>query len=286
MQNPNKVLTIIIGQRSNLSFHLLKKLKHAEVFSSDSLLKSLLPLNQFQGKTINIIFNNFQPSTRLNSYIDPCKYLELSISLTLKVIMYLIKDGALINRIIYTSSCSVYGDCERELDYNQTSPIGIASSLKYLNEKFLKEVCENYDLKLTIARIFNIYGGNDEFSIINKIYNCYVNKIKLNILNEGESLRDYIHVENIVDVYEKILFESTIKFDIVDVGSGKGKSVRDILNYLSINGYVIGTKNSVRSEIQSSKANTIKIKEIIDISAFIDVELYLLDSFNNCESNR
>ena len=285
MQNSDNILTIIIGERSNLSYHLLKRLNHTEVFSSNLLLKSLSPLNKFRAKKINIIFNNFQPSIKLNSYVDPCKYLDLSISLTINVLMHLIKAGALINQIIYTSSCSVYGNLERKLNYSDTSPIGIPSSLKYLNEQILKELCGDHGFKLTIARIFNIFGGNDDFSVINKIYNCYVNKTMLNILNEGKSVRDYIHVENIVDVYEKILLESTITFEIIDVGSGEGRSVADILNYLSIKGYNIDTKSSVRSEIQSSKANIKKIEELVDISSFIDVNSFLIDKLNSSKFN-
>ena len=283
MKNPEKLVTIIIGERSNLSYNLFKRFNNVEVFSSALLLKSLLGLSKFHEKKINIIFNNFQPSANLNSLVDPCKYIDLSISLTMRVLMNLIDNGTMINQIIYTSSCSVYGDLEREGDYNQTSPIGIPSSLKYLNEQILREVCGNYGIKLTIARIFNIFGGNDEFSVISKIYNCYINKTKLNILNEGKSIRDYVHIENIVDVYETILFKSTLKIDTIDIGSGKGRSVDDILNYLSNKSFNIDTESSRRKEINFSQANTSMISEIIDISEFVDVNLYLLDKLSNLD---
>ena len=280
MQHPEKLVTIVIGERSNLSYNLSKRFKHVEVFSSASLLKSLLPLSIFQEKKVNVVFNNFQPSTHLNSFVDPCQYIDLSISLTVRVLMYLIEKGAIINQIIYTSSCSVYGDLVRGNNFTDTSPTGIPSSLKYLNEQILREVCSNYGLKLTIARIFNIFGGNDEFSVVSKIYNCYINNTKLNVLNDGKSVRDYIHINNVVDVYEKILFESSIKFDTIDVGSGHGKSLADILNYLSNNGFTINTESSNREEIDFSQANTSRIKKIIDISSFIDVNEYLLNKLN------
>jgi len=283
MKNPEKLVTIIIGERSNLSYNLFKRFNNVEVFSSALLLKSLLGISKFHEKQVNIVFNNFQPSANLNSLLDPCNYIDLSISLTMKVLMNLIDNGTKINQIIYTSSCSVYGDLERKSNSNQTSPIGIPSSLKCLNEQILREVCGNYGINLTIARIFNIFGGNDEFSVISKIYNCYINNTKLNILNGGKSVRDYIHIENIVDVYEKILFKSTSKIDTIDIGSGKGRSVDDILNYLSIKGFNIDTESSSRKEINFSQANTSKISEIIDISEFVDVNLYLLDKLSNLD---
>ena len=281
MKNSDKLVTIIIGERSNLSYHLFKRLNHAEIFSSALLLQSLVQLSKFREKKVNVVFNNFQPSTHLNSFVDPCKYVDLSISLTLRVLMYLIESGAIINQIIYSSSCSVYGNVTRGDNYSEVSPIGVPSSLKYINEQILREVCNDYDLKLTIARIFNIFGGNDEFSVISKIYNCFINKTKLGVLNDGKSVRDYIHVNNIVDIYEKILLDSSIKLDTIDVGSGLGKSLAEILIYLSNNRFTFDTESSNKNEIDFSQANTSMIKKIIDISTFIDVNVYLLDKLKS-----
>jgi len=281
MNNPDPLLTIIIGQRSNLSYHLVEKLDNAEVFSSESLLDSLLDLRKFREKKVNVVFNNFQPSTQLNSFLNPVKYIDLSISLTLKVLMYLIENGALINQIIYTSSCSVYGDLINNSDHNKTAPKSIPSSLKYLNEQILMEVCSNFELKLTVARLFNIFGGDDNFSVVSKIYNCYINNTKLNIFNGGKSERDFVHVKDVADVYKKILLEPIINFDTIDIGCGEGKSVADILNYLSINGFNILTENANRDEIDSSKANVIKINTITSTSSFIDVNRYLLNRLDS-----
>lgn len=278
MNNKSENLTIIIGERSNLSSSLVKRFSISEVFSAVSLSQSLLQLSKFKDKKVNIIFNNFQPSSHLNSFTDPCKYIELSISLTVKVLMYLIEDGVLINQIIYTSSCSVYGNSLNTDDYSDLSPIGIPSSLKYLNEQFLREVCINNDLNLIIARVFNMYGGIDNFSVINKIINCYKEKISLNLHNDGKSIRDYIHISNIVDVYEKLLAGPTRKFDTIDIGSGQGKSLAGILIFLSNNGYIIDTEITTTSKgIGFSQANIGNIQKIIDVSSFVDVNLFLLN---------
>ena len=277
MKNTDKVITIIIGERSNLSNGLSKRIKYSEVFSSASLSKSLLHLSKFKQQKVNIIFNNFQPSSELNSFLDPVKYVELSISLTIKVLMHLVKSKAQINQIIYTSSCSVYGNLIRTDNYSEVSPIGIPSSLKYLNEQFLREVCSSNGLNLTIARIFNMFGSNDNFSIISKIINCYKNKTLLNVSNDGQSIRDFIHISNVIDIYEKLLGEPRIKFDTIDIGTGQGKSLANILSQLSNNGYFIDTKNSTSNEIKFSQANVSEIQKIINISSFIDVNVFLIN---------
>jgi len=277
MQNPKKIVTIIVGERSNLSFSLSKRIRYSEVFSSDSLLQSSLQLRKFKNTKINIIFNNFQPSSSLYSFTDPSRYIQLSISLTVKVLMYLIENGVEINKIIYTSSCSVYGNSKREGGYCEIAPIGIPSVLKYLNEEFLREVCKENNINLIIARIFNIFGGNDNFSVISKIINSYKNKIPLNIKNDGKSIRDYIHISNIVEIYEKLLDESILEFNIIDIGSGQGRSLADIFVYLANNGYIINTTSTFSNEINFSQANVGEIQKIIDTSSFVDVNVFLLN---------
>jgi nucleoside-diphosphate-sugar epimerase len=283
MQKTDKLVTIIIGERSNLSSSLANRCIHSEVFSSSALLQSLGQLSKFKKNKINVIFNNFQPSNQLSSFLDPSKYIELSISLTIKVLMYLIENEVKINQVIYTSSCSVYGNSISTDDYPEVSPIGIAPSLKYLNEQFLREICINNNLNLIITRIFNMFGGNDNFSVISKIINCYKNKIHLKVNNDGKSVRDFIHVSNVVDIYEKLLEEPRSKFETIDIGSGQGKSVSDILNYLSNNGYIVDTITSHSNEIDFSQADISKIQKIIDVSSFLDVNLFLLNEFKQLD---
>ena len=56
---------------------------------------------------------------------------------------------------------------------------------------------------MNICRVFNLYGNNDEFSIIEKLKNLKNNNNKLDIYNNGLSLRDFIHID--IQKYIKIL---------------------------------------------------------------------------------
>jgi len=280
MEYFEKTITVIIGKRSNLSSALSKRLHTADLLSSESLLESLFQLDKYNGKKINIVFNNFQPSKQLQSFVNPPFYVEVSISLTVKILTYFINNGAKINKIIYTSSSSVYGNSSTTDEDSQPCPVSIPSSLKRLNEQFLEQICHQYKLNLTIARIFNMYGGNDEFSIIRKLYDCYQNKTVLTIFNNGDSIRDFIHIDNVVDIYEKLLLDSSLSVSILNIGSGKGQSLSNILKNLSKNGYCIDTSNTYSKEIPLSKSNIIRLSTVVDVASFIDVNEYLLNKLN------
>ena len=86
-------------------------------------------------------------------------------------------------------------------------------------------------IKLCISRIFNIFGEEEKFSIISKIIDCYnKKKLPLDLINEGKSVRDFIHIDNVVQCYQQILKNKNT--GIIDVGSGFGIKVIDIIEAL------------------------------------------------------
>jgi UDP-glucose 4-epimerase len=277
MKESNEIVTVVIGKRSNLSVELHKRLKNVDLLSSNSLLESMAQLEKYREKKVNVVFNNFQSSSQLKSYIKPSSYIDVSISITVEILMYLINNNVIIQKIIYTSSSSVYGDSLAADEDSQPHPDNIPSTLKYLNEQFLTQICSQHDLNLTIARVFNMYGGNDHFSIIQKIHNCYVNNEILTVLNNGSSVRDFIHVKNVVDIYEKLLLNPSIKINILNVGSGIGRSISQIIRKLSEKGHYIDVCNGgAYKEIPFSKANVSKLQGIVDTTSFVVVDEYLV----------
>ena len=72
-----------------------------------------------------------------------------------------------IKKIIYTSSASVYGSVN-ELHYSSdNNNKTLYSSAKLLNEALLNNFCQKKSIQLIIVRLFNMYGPNENFSIIN-----------------------------------------------------------------------------------------------------------------------
>ena len=154
-------------------------------------------------------------------------------------------------------------------------PMSLQAALKVANEELIKRFCGSRKIEYTIARIFNMYGGEDKFSVINKIKKSYADNEPLNIINRGISIRDYIHINDVVNVYLKLLeIESLPK--ILNIASGNGKRIHDILNFLKSKSIQIQTINIVRHELKASIANTDLLNALIDTTNFIQVEDFLL----------
>ncbi|MDN5067888.1 NAD-dependent epimerase/dehydratase family protein [Aliarcobacter butzleri] len=269
------MLTIIIGKRSNLSQQLSKSIDNCVLISSKSFEEELLViLNDNTNDTFNIIFNNFQNATKLNESNRLDEYTENAIFITSKILVFLQKYTNRISKIIYTSSSSVYGNNKFCSESDQVQPMNLHASLKVANEELIKKFCEANQTQYCIARIFNMYGGDDKFSIISKIKNSYVLNMPLKIVNGGTSIRDYVYIGDIVEVYKELLRNNFLP-KILNVASGKGTRLIDIIKVLSVNGIKINTESITRNELKASIANIDLLDTFMDTSNFMLVENYL-----------
>ena len=267
--------TLIFGSRSNLSYQLKKHIKNSELISSEMVLNNKNHLEKFKSShKINIIINSFYPASKLTNYSEPEIYIQSSI-LTLAIVLDHIKRFQLnIGKLLYSSSASVYGVNSLCNESDVLMPLSLYSSLKITSEKLIEGFCNEMNIDYIIARVFNMYGGNDNFSVISKIINASLLKKTLHLVNNGKSVRDYIHIDDVVNCY-KLMLKSNAN-GVINVGSGKGNSVKSILEFLKVKGInQINIKNHKKVEVEKSVANINKLSDIVDCNNFIDILDYI-----------
>lgn len=270
------MLNIIIGKHSNLSKALSKKLNHLILISSREVFNDINILNEFKDKKINLIFNNFQPATQLDILDSANDYIVNSILVTAKVLDCF--NGSQINKIIYTSSSSVYGNNILCNEKDELKPMNLHASLKVANEKLIEKYCIEKSIDYTIARIFNMYGGDDNFSVISKIINSYKSNQILTVFNNGNAIRDFIHIDDVVEIYIKLLDIKNIK--VVNIGTGCGSSIKNIVDFLHNHNINIITNNVFRDELKTSTADIRLLNEILHKENFLEIEGYLKKEFD------
>lgn len=269
-------VTIVIGKHSNLSDKLSNSLGDSILISSRHILNDMNILEQYKNKNKNIIFNNFQPATQLNNMINPVEYITNSILIT-SIILDYFKDTK-INKIIYTSSSSVYGNNILCKEDDELKPMNLHASLKLSNEKLIEKYCSENNIDYTITRIFNMYGGNDNFSVVSKIINSVRNNTIITIVNNGNAIRDFIHIDDVVEIYIKLLDIKDVK--ILNIGTGTGNSIKNILDFLLNHNIVIRVENIFRDELKSSTSNNKLLYHHLKKDSFVKIEDYLKKEFN------
>ncbi|CAO6124391.1 COG1086 Predicted nucleoside-diphosphate sugar epimerases [Candidatus Pelagibacterales bacterium] len=259
--------TIIFGKRSNLTNFLLKTIEDSIAFSSlDKNNISLL------NKCINpnIIINQFYPSFGLSEIKDYKNFYELSI-IKLSEIIDFFKDKK-INKIIYTSSSSIYGSLGDINNFGNNRDL--YSSTKLACENLIKNFSRKNKSDFIITRIFNMYGGEDKFSLIAKILESIRNNNKFIIYNNGSSVRDFIHVSDVSSIYKKLI---SYKFSgIVDIGTGQGVRIKDLLESIIKPKIKIFNDPKFSDEIETSIANNQFILNNLKYKNFISLKNFFL----------
>jgi len=165
---------------------------------------------------------------------DPITFNEVNVNGTLNVL--LAAREANVNKVIYSSSSSVYGNqtkmpLKEEMAPQPISPYALQ---KYISELYGRLFSEIYHLPTVSLRYFNIYGKRQPiegaYALVIGIFTRQ--KLKgepLTIFGDGEQRRDYTNVEDVVRA--NILAaqsEKVGRVEVINIGSGKNYSVNDL----------------------------------------------------------
>ena len=266
----------IIGSRANLSKNLKKSIPRAQIIPSNDV-KDLIKLLKQAGKS-SIIYNVSYKSSLLAKRDQPEAYAKYSFEILSQFVSVCLKLEHLIDKVIFTSSSAVYGE---NINAKEIDPINITSlyaSLKFSSELFIKEHLEDTSIKLQIVRIFNMYGGLDNFSVVSSIGRSISQKRFFTLINNGESLRDFIHISDVVEIYKRLLISESNS--IVNIGTGSKTPVRAVIEAAEkVFGIKLLTADLRRKEIAFSCACTDNLLSIVGNIKFIPVIQYFEDEY-------
>ena len=193
--------------------------------------------NQFLSKEtqINTIFHLAAKTTVQESINKPEYYNNVNVKGTLNMLMLAHKLN--IKRFVFSSSSSVYGDAKTPTSENYLlDPLSPYALNKLIGEQYCKLYSKIYNIDTVCLRYFNVYGDrmNNEggYKLVMPIFKEQIlNNKPLTINNDGEQRRDFIHVNDVVDVNILVAkHKSDFKGDIYNVGNGKSYSVNEIAN--------------------------------------------------------
>ena len=140
--------------------------------------------------------------------------------------------------MIYASSSSVYGNCEKFpfKEDLQLEPLNFYGQTKLMNEKIASIFQKNFNLKAVGLRFFTVYGplGRPDM-FIPKIIKSIKNNSYINLYNRGNHIRDFTYVEDVSNivfkVYQEILKNKKIN-EIYNVCGGSKISLKDLINLI------------------------------------------------------
>lgn len=177
--------------------------------------------------------------------------------------------------IFFSSGGSVYGVTKDEkVDENHSVfPISSHGTIKLTIEKYIHLFQELYGVNYLILRVGNPYGpyqSSDNQGIINVFIRKMIRNEKLIVRGDGSTIRDYIYVEDLAKIVH-LLISKGIRNEIINVGSGIGISINQIIDTLK---KIINYQNSIEytemllSDVPKIILETKKLKGMIQYQLF------------------
>ena len=131
------------------------------------------------------------------------------------------KEARGVERLIFSSSASVYGDKINPSETSGLDPISNYGRSKVACEMYIK----GYGIPYTIFRFSNVYGAGKSNGVIPRIINSMWYQQYFNIYGGGSQTRDFIFVEDLAQDLVKSLEFSNFRNKIVNLSSNLGSSI-------------------------------------------------------------
>ena len=211
------------------------------------------------------------------------KYYKNNILGTKNLLKGIEKSNNNVNRFIFASSCSVYGNTKKSItEKSKIRPFGYYGYTKSISEKDIKKFSKKNKCYYAILRYFNVAGASNTGKLgeVNRknghlFKNLAIQSLKRNKTiyiygrnfntYDGTCIRDYIHILDLIDIHLKAInfLDTKNKSLILNCGYGKGYSVLEIVNCAIkiIKNLKVKYKKKRKGDIGSAYCSNILLKK-------------------------
>ena len=131
---------------------------------------------------------------------------------------------------IQIGSSGEYGRSKSPQNENsKCNPKSIYGQAKLLASKHLINLYKKKNFPVTILRLYQAYGPKQDFNrLIPIVIKACIKNEKFPCSN-GQQLRDFIHVDDVVSAILKTLISKNVKGQVLNIGSGKPRKIKNII---------------------------------------------------------
>jgi UDP-glucuronate 4-epimerase len=209
-----------------------------------------------------------QPGVRASWGSEFSTYIRCNIQATQRLLEAM-RGKAGIQRLVFASSSSVYGDSERyptsEGDRPQpVSPYGVT---KLAAEHLCTLYATNFGVPSVSLRYFTVYGpGQRPDMAFTRFTRAAVRGEDIEVFGTGEQVRDFTYVDDVVEANILAASRETAPGSVFNVAGGSHASVNDVLGIVE---ELVGRQLSVRrldavaGDVKRTGGDTATIRSVL-----------------------
>ena len=188
-------------------------------------------------KDVDYLFHYISTTNPASSFDNPVYDIETNVISSIRMMEIALKQG--VKKIVFPSSGgTMYGDAQKiPISENEpANPLNPYAISKLTIEKYLQYFFAQYGMDYLIVRYSNPYGDRQNPLGNQGVIPIFLNKIRHNeapiIFGDGNSVRDYIFIEDAVDATISLL-EKASHEKLFNIGSGSGTSLNQLLTIMN-----------------------------------------------------
>lgn len=192
-----------------------------------------------------------------------------------------------INKIIFTSSASVYGPpiyCP-VTESHPLNPISNYALTKLYGEKMAIAYNNIHNINSSVVRIFSTYGPRQpRYVIYDILKKLSADFTKLEMMGSPDTIRDYIYIQDTVSALYQIMIQDNTNGEVFNLSSGQTISIVDLVkmicSILQIDPVVTFTGTSWKGDIKIFNGDISKLEKYTGFAPKIDLHKGLSETIN------
>jgi len=261
------------GKRENLFFG--KAYPFPEIIEGDIRDLSIC---RAAVRGVEYLFHEAALPSVQQSVEDPLTSNSVNVEGTLNVL--LAARDARVKRVIYASSCAIYGDDPTLPKREDMAPMPLSpyALQKHIGEQYCRLFFQLYRLETVSLRYFNIFGPKQDPT---SVYSAVIPKFIVSLLQgrspivfgDGEQSRDFTYIDNVIQANLLAMSADHLQGEVVNVACGEKMSLNQLLEVLK---EIVGSeipavyKPPREGDVRHSFADVRKAKEVLDYFPRVD----------------
>lgn len=217
---------LILGRKENI-FHLLNRSDfsfiHEDLLNLDAL-RSIFEEGQF-----DMVYHLAANSDIQKGSKEPTVDYNLTFNTTFNVLQCMREFG--VKKFFFASTSAIYGETHDRLteNYGPLRPVSNYGAGKLASEAFISAFSSAYDIQTWITRFPNVVGERFTHGVIyDFIHKLYKNSKVLTVLGNGEQIKPYLYVKDLVDGIQFVCQNANERFNVYNLGSNTRTKVKEI----------------------------------------------------------
>ncbi|MGC8877750.1 MAG: SDR family oxidoreductase [Anaerolineae bacterium] len=218
------------GRRENLA-HLAA---YVEIIEGD--IRDIATVRQAM-EGVDYVLHQAALASVPYSVADPLTTDQVNVRGTLNVL--LAARDAHVRRVVFASSCAVYGDSPALPKHEQMPPEPLSpyAASKLAGEGYCRAFHQVYGLPTVVLRYFNVFGPRQNphsqyAAVIPKFINSALSGCALTVFGDGQQSRDFVYVANVVMANLLACQADEAVGQVINVASGQHYSLLELIEHL------------------------------------------------------